>query len=380
LIPGRYTRGFEYSDCFVDDARLVVLSARDAADRGAEIRTRARAVEIRQHDGIWHLQVENTVSGARSTIRARALVNAGGPWVEEVLASGAGVNARAKVRLVQGSHIVVKKLYEHDRAYMFQNADGRIVFVIPYQDDFTLIGTTDRDYHGDPSQVKATSEEIKYLCDAVSEYLAKPVKPEDVVWTYAGVRPLYDDGASDAKAATRDYVFELDTPGGAPLLSIYGGKITTYRRLAEEALQRLDPYLRSAKAREGWTAKSPLPGGDMDVSAVPALTAELMRDYPFLAKEHANRLAHAYGTRAAKVLGTAKSAADLGQFFGATLTESEVKYLMASEWALTSEDVVWRRSKLGLRMSAGEIAAVDAWIAAHGARRESPLMEAGGRS
>src|SRR6266851_840943 len=240
-----------------DDARLVVLTARDAADRGAEIRTRSRAVEIRQVDGIWRVTVENTGSGERNTIQARVLINAGGPWVEDVLASGAGVNARAKVRLVQGSHIVVRKLYAHDRAYMFQNSDGRIVFVIPYQDDFTLIGTTDRDFDGDPAKVKASTEEIKYLCDSVSEYLAKPVKPEDVVWTYAGVRPLYDDGASEAKAATRDYVFELDTPGGAPLLSIYGGKITTYRRLAEEALERLSPYLRSAKAREGWTAKSP---------------------------------------------------------------------------------------------------------------------------
>ena len=259
-----------------------MLTARDAADRGAEIRTRTRAVEIRQVDGIWQVTVENTISGARTTISARALVNAGGPWVEQVLASGAGVNARAKVRLVQGSHIVVRKLYEHDRAYMFQNADGRIIFVIPYQDDFTLIGTTDRDYDGDPAKVKASAEEIKYLCASVSEYLTNPVTPEDVVWTYSGVRPLYDDGASEAKAATRDYVFELDTPGGAPLLSIYGGKITTYRRLAEEALERLAPYLRSAKAREGWTGKSPLPGGDMDVSAVAALTAELVRNYPFL--------------------------------------------------------------------------------------------------
>jgi glycerol-3-phosphate dehydrogenase len=223
LVAGRYVRGFEYSDCFVDDARLVVLTARDAANRGADIRTRTRAVQIRQADKIWLLTVEDRSTGERSTISARALVNAGGPWVEEVLASGAGVNARAKVRLVQGSHIVVRKLYDHDRAYMFQNSDGRIVFVIPYQEDFTLIGTTDHDYDGDPAQVKATPEEIKYLCESVSEYLAKPVKPEDVVWTYAGVRPLYDDGASEAKAATRDYVFELDTPGGAPLLSIYGG-------------------------------------------------------------------------------------------------------------------------------------------------------------
>ena len=386
LVPNRFKRGFEYSDCFVDDARLVILTARDAADRGADIRTRSRAVEIRQADGIWHVTVENTLTRERSAIKARVLVNAGGPWVEQVLASGAGVNARAKVRLVQGSHIVVRKLYENDRAYMFQNSDGRIVFAIPYQDDFTLIGTTDRDYEGDPAKVKASTEEIKYLCDSVSEYLAKPVKPEDVVWTYSGVRPLYDDGASEAKAATRDYVFELDTPGGAPLLSIYGGKITTYRRLAEEALERLSPYLRSStpredvKAREGWTAKAPLPGGDMDVSAIPALTAELVRNYPFLTPTHANRLAHAYGTRAAKWLGDAKSPADLGQSFGATLTESEVRYLMASEWALTAEDIVWRRSKLGLRLSPAEIAALDDWIAAHRVSLASPLREAGGRT
>src|SRR5215467_10717291 len=370
LIPNRHTRGFEYSDCFVDDARLVVLTARDAADRGADIRTRTRATEISQVDGIWQVTVENTLTFERVTIRARALVNAGGPWVENVLASGSGVNARAKVRLVQGSHIVVKKLYEHDRAYMFQNADGRIVFVIPYQDDFTLIGTTDRDYDGDPAKVKATAEEIEYLCKSVSEYLAKPVKPSDVVWSYAGVRPLYDDGASEAKAATRDYVFELDTPGGAPLLSIYGGKITTYRRLAEEALERLSPYLRSANAREGWTGKSPLPGGDMDVSAVAALTVELTRKYPFLDPAHAGRLAHAYGTRATKLLGNSKSMADLGQSFGDTLTEAEVKYLMTNEWAVSAEDVVWRRSKLGLRLSSGEISALDDWMAAHRAPSE----------
>jgi glycerol-3-phosphate dehydrogenase len=263
---------------------------------------------------------------------------------------------------------------------MFQNSDGRIVFVIPYQDDFTLIGTTDRDFDGDPAKVKASTEEIKYLCDSVSEYLARPVEPEDVVWTYAGVRPLYDDGASEAKAATRDYVFELDTPGGAPLLSIYGGKITTYRRLAEEALERLSPYLRSAKAREGWTAKSPLPGGNMDVSAVAALTAELIRSYPFLSSAHANRLAHAYGTRATKVLGNAKSLADLGQSFGATLTESEVRYLISNEWACTAEDIVWRRSKLGLRLSPDEIAALDGWITAHRVASERPLLEAGRRT
>jgi glycerol-3-phosphate dehydrogenase len=379
LAPGRFRRGFEYSDCFVDDARLVVLTARDAADRGAVIRTRARATEIRQADGIWQVTVEDTASGERSTISARALVNAAGPWVENILTSGAGVNAKAKVRLVQGSHIVVPKLYAHDRAYIFQNGDGRIVFAIPYQDDFTLIGTTDLDYHGDPAKVKISAEEIGYLCQSVSEYLAKPVKPEDVVWTYSGVRPLYDDGASEAKAATRDYVFELDTPGGAPLLSIYGGKITTHRRLAEEALEKLAPYLKGTKAREGWTAKAALPGGDFDVSALDALIAELLRDYPFLTPVHANRLAHAYGTRAQKMLGQAKAMADLGQAFGATLTEREVRYLMANEWACTADDIVWRRSKLGLRLSSAEVAALEEWFAANRSQPANPLREAGGR-
>lgn len=376
LVQNRFKRGFEYSDCFVDDARLVVLTARDAADRGAEIHTRTRAIEIRQVDRVWEVTTLNTVTGARATIRARTLVNAGGPWVENVLASGSGVNAKAKVRLVQGSHIVVPKLYDHDRAYIFQNADGRIVFAIPYQDDFTLIGTTDRDYQGDPAKVKASPEEVEYLCAAIGEYLAKPVRPEDVVWNYSGVRPLYDDGASEAKAATRDYVFELDTPGGAPLLSIYGGKITTYRRLAEQALERLSPYLHIAKEREGWTGKSPLPGGDMDVFAVPSLISQLRQDYPFLSPEHAGRLAHAYGTRARNMLGEARSIADLGESFGATLTEREVKYLMTSEWAMTAEDIVWRRSKLGLRMSPAQIAALGDWIAG----QQIPLQEAAGRS
>ncbi|MBC7576995.1 MAG: glycerol-3-phosphate dehydrogenase [Tardiphaga sp.] len=376
LAPGRFKRGFEYSDCFVDDARLVVLTARDAADRGAVIRTRTRATEIRQIDGVWQVSVQ-AADGQRSTIRARTLVNAGGPWVENILATGAGVNARAKVRLVQGSHIVVPKLYDHDRAYIFQNADGRIVFAIPYQDDFTLIGTTDLDYQGDPSEVKISAGEIDYLCKSVSEYLATPVKSEDIVWTYSGVRPLYDDGASDAKAATRDYVFELDLPGGVPLLSIYGGKITTYRRLAEEALQKLAPWLKGTKASEGWTARATLPGGDFGVSAVEALIADLRRDYPFLTPAHSDRLVHAYGTLAAKMLGQAKTLADLGQSFGATLTEREVRYLISNEFAVTADDIVWRRSKLGLRMSPAAVAALEVWIAAHHFQAADPVVAAG---
>lgn len=376
LSPGRYHKGFEYSDCVVDDARLVILTARDAADRGADIRTRTRAVETRPSDGFWRVTVEDTRSGERSTIAARVLVNAGGPWVEQVLRLGAGVNSRARVRLVQGSHIVVGKLYDHDRAYIFQNSDGRIVFAIPYQDDFTLIGTTDRDYEGDPARVKASDEEIAYLCASVSEYLAKQVAPRDVVWSYAGVRPLYDDGASEAKAATREYAFELDTPEGAPLLSVYGGKITTYRRLAEEALEKLSPYLKGTKAREGWTSKAALPGGDMEVSAVEGIPADLMRGYPFLTLAHARRLARAYGARAAAMLGTAKTMADLGREFGATLTEREVRYLMTNEWACTAEDVIWRRSKLGLRMSVADVAALETWFAE---QTEGRLREAEAR-
>lgn len=372
LAPGRFTTGFEYSDCSVDDARLVVLNARDAANRGAIIRTRTKAIQIGQADGLWQITIEYQDSGTRDTIKARALVNAGGPWVEDVLSRGAQVDARAKVRLVQGSHIVVPRHYDHDRAYIFQNADGRIVFAIPYQEDFTLIGTTDRDYEGDPSKVAATPDEIAYLCTSVSEYFSRPVLPESIVWTYAGVRPLYNDGVSEAKATTRDYVFELDTPEGLPLLSIFGGKITTYRRLAEEALERLAPYLGGNITQAGWTATSHLPGGDLDVTSMPDLIAELLREHPFLSHAHAVRLASAYGTHARQLLGTARSASDLGQSFGATLTEAEVKYLVAHEWAMTAEDVVWRRSKLGLRLSAAEIAALDDWIEQHRSQLRKP--------
>jgi len=355
-----YTTGFEYSDCTVDDARLVVLNAVDAAARGATIRTRTRAVKAERDSGLWRLTVEDTQTGEQSTIEARIVVNAGGPWVEQILSQRTDVAAKAKVRLVQGSHIVVRRLYAHDRAYTFQHADGRVVLVIPYQNDFTLIGTTDRDYEGDPSQVKATSEEIEYLCASVSEYLVTPLTPDEVVWSYSGVRPLYDDGASEARAATRDYVFELDTPGGAPILSVFGGKITTYRRLAEHALEKLSRYLGDGKS---WTRDAPLPGGDFTVNGIPDLVRQLLRDYPFLPLRLAQRLARSYGTRARDVLARANALADLGVDFGHGLTEREVRYLMDREFARTAEDVVWRRSKLGLWLSPDEIATLDAWMA-----------------
>ena len=364
LKSGIFTTGFEYSDCWVDDARLVVLNARDAADRGAVIRTRTRCLAAKRDLGVWKLTMARARSDGTGTIAAHALVNAAGPWVEEVSAAALGIEAPERVRLVQGSHIIVPRLFAHDRAYIFQNPDGRVVFAIPFEADFTLIGTTDRDYRGDPAAAAATPEEIAYLCEAASAAFAEPVRPADVVWTYSGVRPLYDDGAGEAKAASRDYVLEMsEKPGLAPLLSVIGGKITTYRRLAEAVLERLAAHLpRREGLAAGWTGVAPLPGGEFDPEEAPQLIARLGRSYPFLSESHAERLTRAYGGRAARVLGGAKSTADLGQNFGHTLTEAEVRYLMQHEWACTAEDVVWRRSKLGLRLCAGEIATLDAWM------------------
>jgi glycerol-3-phosphate dehydrogenase len=365
LRLGRDTLAFEYSDCWVDDARLVALNALDAAERGATIRTRTKAVGAERVTDVWRLTIQDRRHGGMSeTITARILVNAAGPWIGEVLATVVPRNGSASTRLVQGSHIVVPRLYDHDRCYMFQNADKRVIFVIPYEQDFTLIGTTDRDYVGDPAEATATPEEIAYLCAAVSEYFARPVTPADVVWTYSGVRPLYDDGASEAQAATRDYVLALDD-SGAPLLSIFGGKITTYRRLAEHALDKLKPYLpAAARAKRRWSGEAPLPGGDFPVQGFARLVADLERDYPWLDAGQVRRLARAYGTRARAILKGATGKASLGRDFGAGLHEAEVLYLMRGEWAEEAADILWRRSKLGLRLGADQVAALEAFMAA----------------
>lgn len=361
-----FTRAFEYSDCWVEDSRLVVLNALDAAERGADIRPGFRVLSAERGPDYWTVEVERTEDGARETVRARVLVNAAGPWVHQVLANIVRANEEANVRLVQGSHIVVRRLFEHDRAYIFQNADGRIIFAIPYERDFTLIGTTDRDYRGAPDKVAASEEEIAYLCTAASEYLKKPVTPADVVWTYSGVRPLYDDGASKAQEATRDYVLELDAAEGKPaILSVFGGKITTYRRLADHAIQKLKDYLPGAD-KPSWTGETPLPGGDFAVTDQPRVVAQVLRAYPFLDSGLARRLVVAYGTRALRLLGGARIADDLGRVFGADLTEAEVLYLMREEWARTAADILWRRSKLGLRFSADEARALDAYMHAVG--------------
>ena len=363
-LKADFRTGFEYSDCWVEDSRLVVLNAQDAAERGADIRTRARVVGATRDAEGWMLEAE-TAAG-RLRVRARVLVNAAGPWVADVLKGVLRVPSASGSRLVQGSHIVTKKLFDHDRAYIFQNSDRRIVFAIPYERDYTLVGTTDRDHDGGPRRVEASEEEIAYLCSSASEYFRSPVRRTDVVWSFSGVRALYDDGASAAQEATRDYVLALDTAGGAPVLSVFGGKITTYRRLAEAAMEKLRPHLPAA-AKPAWTAGAALPGGDFPADGYPALVAETRRRRPWLPEGLAARLVRAYGTRTEELLGEARDMAGLGRVFGADLTEREVRYLAGKEWARSGADVLWRRSKLGLRLSAGEAAALDAFMAVEAA-------------
>jgi glycerol-3-phosphate dehydrogenase len=359
-LKSEFSKGFEYSDCWVNDARMVVLNARDAADRGAEIRTRTEVVGAERKDDIWEVTVMDRDSGQRETVRARLIVNAGGPWVDRILTRVVGRNDAHNVRLVQGSHIVVPKLHDHDRAYIFQNSDGRIIFALPYEEDFTLIGTTDQDFEGDPKNVAITDPEIEYLCAAASEYFEKPVERSSIVWTYSGVRPLYDDGASAAQEATRDYVLKPDPARGAPLINIFGGKITTFRRLAESMMEYVEDKL--GKKSGAWTHRAALPGGDFAVDAFPAEVDRLKSDYPFLSKKQARRYMRHYGTRARVLLGDARSLEDLGQEFGHDLFAAEVDYLMAQEWAREADDVLWRRTKRGLRLDASQAAALQTYM------------------
>lgn len=371
-LKDAYVRGFEYSDCWVQDARLVVLNARDAAARGAEIETRTRCVAADRIDGGWRVTVENVETGARREIEASVLVNAGGPWVDQIIAKTVRMNTPDRIRLVRGSHIVTRKLFEHDRAYIFQQTDGRIVFAIPYEDDFTLIGTTDREHDGDPGAARCTPEEADYLRGAVNGYFDRAVEADDIIWSFAGVRPLYDDGAKSATAATRDYVLKVEHgPGDAPLLNIFGGKITTYRRLAEAAMDRLAPFLPGMG--EKWTEGAALPGGGFPVSEADDLWRRLLDRYDFLGCDWARRLARCYGLDAFELLGQARAAEDLGETFGADLTEAEVRWLVDREWARTADDILWRRTKLGLRLDDDGVRRLSAWMAAHVSPGEQTL-------
>ena len=350
-------RAFEYSDCWVDDARLVVLNARDAEARGAAIHVQTEVIRAERAGDLWQITLRSA-SGER-VVQARALVNAAGPWVGDVIKGVVGTQSREGVTLVRGSHIIVPRMFDHDRAYFLQGGDGRIIFAIPYEQDFTLIGTTDEPHTDPDTPPRCTDAERDYLIDFAAQYFKQPITADDVVWTYSGVRPLYDDGASSATAATRDYVLTLDE-GGAPLLNVFGGKITTYRKLAEAALARLVPHF--PQARSDWTAGAALPGGGFAVGDVARLTARLQDDYAFLTPPWAARLIRLYGRDAWEVLGAAATVEDLGQHFGDTLYEVELRWMKAREFATKGEDALWRRSKLGLRLSEAERDAVGAWF------------------
>ncbi|WP_062119756.1 glycerol-3-phosphate dehydrogenase [Aureimonas sp. AU40] len=351
-----FTKGFEYSDARVDDARLVVLNARDAEARGAEIMVGTEVTEARREGALWRIRLrDRRAGGTERVVTARFLVNMAGPWVDRVIQRALGQSEARHVRLVQGSHIVTRKLFHHDRAYIFQNADQRIVFAIPYERDFTLIGTTDRDYDGDPAKVAITDEESDYLCRAASDYFERPVTRADIVWTYSGVRPLFDDGASKAQEATRDYVLKVEgdaARGEAGLLNGFGGKITTYRKLAEDALERIGERIGAKGAP--WTGSRPLPGGDFATDGVGAIEAELSRLAPALDQATVSRMVSAYGRDALGIAGNG-----LGRDLGHGLFEAELGWLVEREWARTAEDVLWRRSKLGLRFSPAEVEALE---------------------
>jgi glycerol-3-phosphate dehydrogenase len=363
-LKPEFTRGFEYSDCWVDDARLVMLNGRDAADRGASVLTRHAVTALTRTAGGWSIGMTRS-DGSAATLTASAVVNAAGPAVAQLL-DAQHVPHRTGARLVRGSHIVVARKYDHDRAYFCQNRDGRIFFAIPYERDFTLIGTTDADHHGPTEDAAASAEEIAYLCAGASQYFTAPVTPDNIVWSYAGIRPLIDDGSGRPEAATRGYRFEVERGedgDGAPILSIFGGKITTYRHLAEGAVAQLAGDL-PALAGPGWTGTAPLPGGDCGIDGVAATKAALTARYPWAAQDEVERWFHSYGTAAEQWLAGAPDRAALGRDFGHGLSEAEVRHLMTREWAQTADDILWRRSKLGLRFSAAEKAALEVFCRA----------------
>ena len=364
LKPGLRT-GFEYSDCWVNDARLVALMAVDARERGAKILTHTACVSARRDGATWLAELQDE-TGQRMQLRARALINAAGPWAGEFLAKEMGRGGGEHLRLVKGSHIVVNRIYPGEHAFILQNTDRRIVFTIPYEGNFTLIGTTDIPYHDDPGQVRISADETQYLCDVVNHHFARQIAPADVVWSYSGVRPLFDeDGGESASAVSRDYVLDLEhDAGGPPLMNVFGGKITTHRRLSEHALQKLKPYFPSA--RGDWTATATLPGGDMPNANFAGFLAEQRRRFAWLPAETVYRLARAYGTRMDKVLGESRSLAGLGMNFGGDLYEREVEYLIAEEWAVKARDVLWRRSKLGLHLGPEAEQRLVAWLASRG--------------
>ncbi|MDF3933800.1 glycerol-3-phosphate dehydrogenase [Pseudomonas citronellolis] len=361
-------RGFEYSDCAVDDARLVVLNALAAREHGAHVHPRTHCVSARRSKGLWHLHLERA-DGSLYSIRARALVNAAGPWVAQFCRDDLRQAPPYGIRLIQGSHLVVPRLYEGEQAYILQNEDRRIVFVIPYLERFSLIGTTDREYLGDPARVRISDEETDYLLNVVNQHFKHPLRREDILWSFSGVRPLCDDESDEPSAVTRDYTLALQgAPGEAPLLSVFGGKLTTYRKLAEAALAQLAPTF--PRLRPAWTASAPLPGGER-MGSPEDLAVELLATHPWLPAGLARRWSTSYGTRSWRLLDGVNGEADLGEHLGAGLYAREVDYLCREEWAEEAEDILWRRSKLGLFLNAEQKLRLAAYLEREHPRKSS---------
>jgi len=360
-----FTKGFEYADCWVDDSRLVVLNAVDAGRRGAEILTRTACVSARREEGLWHAVLRDQVTGALRPIRARAVINTAGPWVESVLGQVAGVNSRYHIRLVKGSHIITPRWWQGGHGYVLQGSDRRLIFVNPYQDDLALIGTTDIPFEDDPDRVQIDDQEIDYLLDLLQRYFERAPKRADIRAHFAGVRALFDDGAAGASAITRDYSFELDTGGGArgdgaPILTAFGGKITTYRKLAEHALERLQPFF--PQMRGPWTENAPLPGGEIPNADFEPWFAGFRADHAWLPEGLARHYARAYGSEAPRLLAGARRLGDLGQHFGGRLYEREAAWLVDREWARSAEDILDRRTKHGLALDAGGRTRLESWM------------------
>ncbi len=359
-IKDTYHKGFEYSDCWVDDARLVILNAVDAAERGARVLTRTPCISARRDGQVWRVTTRNSVTGETQEFMAKLLVNAAGPWVSDVVNRVAGSNSTRNVRLVKGSHIIVPKFWKGENAYLVQNHDKRVIFINPYERDKALIGTTDIAYEGLAEDVRAEDSEVQYLIDAVNRYFKETLTRDDVQMTFSGVRPLFDDGQGNPSAVTRDYVFDLEETGGAPMLNIFGGKITTFRELAERGLHRIRKFF--PQMGGDWTANAPLPGGDMEHADYEAFRNRMKQDYPWMPRELRRHYGRLYGTRIDRIVAGAASLDGLGRHFGGNLYEAEVSYLVNHEWAQTAEDILWRRTKHRLHLTDDEQAAFAAWF------------------
>lgn len=363
VLKSSLTRGFEYSDCWVDDARLVLLNAQEVVVRGGEVRTRTQVTRAYRENGLWVVEAKNADTDEVFTWRAKGLVNATGPWVKHFFDNGLELKSPYGIRLIKGSHIVVPRVHNQPQAYILQNEDHRIVFVIPWMDEFSIIGTTDVEYNGDPHDVKIDDNEVNYLLKVYNDHFKKQLSKDDIVWTYSGVRPLCDDESDSPQAITRDYTLDVhDQDGKAPLLSVFGGKLTTYRKLAEHALEKLSGYYDNCGP--AWTKNGVLPGGDLGTDR-DSYAAQLRRRFTWLPEALARRYARTYGTRAEQLIGTAQSLDDLGEHFGHHLYEAELRYLVAEEWVVELDDAIWRRTKLGMWLDDAQKQRVAQWLAEH---------------